>query len=155
MEQDKIQQSTTDLIKAVQAILDAEVVKDLATAPQLKRVLALMKELRLNPEQPEARQVPGCRHLSLVLDLGEAGPAAPVATAIREIESTLVWEQNPRYNVENKGADFMDNYGWSDLGLTGSDKMSFGVPLVCPPPPPEPPINGSRNTLPYGAGPLT
>jgi hypothetical protein len=30
------------------------------------------------------------------------------------------------------GADFMDNYGWSGLGLTGSSYMSFGVLLLGP-----------------------
>jgi len=103
-----------------------------AKAPQLKRALALMEELRPDPQRPEATQVPGCRHLSRTLDLGEAGPAAAVASAIRGLEPTLAWAQNPRYNVENKGAEFMDNYGWSALGLTGSDKMAFGILLLGP-----------------------
>jgi hypothetical protein len=91
-----------------------------------------MQELRLDPERPEARQLPGLRNLSQALDLGEAGPAARVAKAIRELEPTLVWAQNPRYNADNKGADFMDNYGWSALGLIGSDAMAFGVLLLGP-----------------------
>ncbi len=132
MDEERIKSSTTELIEAVRVIFEAEVAKDMASAPQLKRVLALMQELRLDPERPEARQVPGCRHLPRALDLGEAGPAAAVATALRELESTLSWAQNPRYNVENKGADFMDNYGWSALGLTGSSDMSFGIMLLGP-----------------------
>ncbi len=132
MDEERIKSSTTELIEAVRVIFEAEVAKDMASAPQLKRVLALMQELRLDPERPEARQVPGCRHLPRALDLGEAGPAAAVATALRELESTLSWAQNPRYNVENKGADFMDNYGWSALGLTGSSDMAFGVMLLGP-----------------------
>jgi len=132
MDEERIKSSTTELIEAVRAIFEAEVAKDMASAPQLKRVLALMQELRLDPERPEARQVPGCRHLPRALDLGEAGPAAAVATALRELESTLSWAQNPRYNVENKGADFMDNYGWSALGLTGSSDMAFGIMLLGP-----------------------
>ena len=120
------------LVNAVRGIFEAEVAKDLASAPQLKRALALMQELRLDPERPEARQVPGCRHLSHVLDLGEAGPAAAVAAALRDLEPALAWAQNPRYNTENKGADFMDNYGWSALGLTGSSDMAFGVLLLGP-----------------------
>jgi hypothetical protein len=132
MDEERIKSSTTELIEAVRVIFEAEVAKDMASAPQLERVLALMQELRLDPERPEARQVPGCRHLPRALDLGEAGPAAAVATALRELESTLSWAQNPRYNVENKGADFMDNYGWSALGLTGSSDMAFGIMLLGP-----------------------
>ena len=132
MEQDKVNSSTMDLVNAVRDIFEAEVAKDAASAPQLKRVLALMQELRLDPDRPEPTQLPGCRHLSRALDLGEAGPAAPVAIALRDLEPTLSWAQNPRYNVENKGADFMDNYGWSALGLTGSSDMAFGVLLLGP-----------------------
>jgi hypothetical protein len=132
MEQDKVNRSAMDLINAVRMIFEAEVDKSTAKAPQLKRVLALMQELRLDPDRPEPAQLPGCRHLSRVLDLGEAGPAARVATALRELEPTLAWVQNPRYNVENKGADFMDNYAWSGFGLTGSDALAFGVLLLGP-----------------------
>ena len=132
MEQDKVNSSTMDLIDAVRAIFAAEVVKDTAEAPQLKRVLALMQELRLDPERPKATQQAGCRHLARALDLGEAGPAAPVAKALRDLEPSLAWTQNPRYNVENKGADFMDNYAWSGLGLTGNSAMAFGVLLLGP-----------------------
>ncbi len=132
MEQDKVNRSTTALINAVRDIFEAEAAKNTAAAPQLKRVLALMQELRLDPERPEATQLPGCRHLSRALDLGEAGPVAPVATALRDLEPTLAWAQNPRYNAENKGADFMDNYAWSELGLTGSSDMAFGVLLLGP-----------------------
>ncbi len=132
MDDEKVNKSTMDLVGAVGEIFAAEVSKDTDDAPQLKRVLDLMKELAPDPDRPEPAQVSGCRHLSHLLDLGEAGPAARVATAVRELEPTLAWAQNPRYNVENKGADFMDNYGWSELGLTGSDKMSFGVLLLGP-----------------------
>ena len=54
------------------------------------------------------------------------------AGALRELEPTLAWDQNPRYNVANKGADFMDNYGWNALGLSGSNSVSFGVLLLGP-----------------------
>ncbi len=132
MEQDKVKNSSTDLINAVRDIFAAEAAKDSAKAEQLNRVLALMQELGLDPDRPEPTQVPGFRHLSRTLDLGEAGPAADVASALRELEPTLHWAQNPRYHAENKGADFMDNYGWSALGLIGSGKMSFGVLLLGP-----------------------
>jgi Dimethlysulfonioproprionate lyase len=121
-----------ELVNAVRDIFEAEVAKGNANATQLRQVLALMEELRPDPDPPEPMQVPGCRHLSRTLDLGESGPAARVATAVRELEPTLAWAQNPRYNVENKGAEFMDNYGWSALGLIGSDSMSFGVLLLGP-----------------------
>ena len=132
MEEERVNSSTMDLVNAVRDIFATEVAKDLASAPQLKRVLALMQELRLDPARPEFRQVPGCRHLSRTLDLAEGSPAEPVATAIRDLEPTLHWAQNPRYNAENKGADFMDNYGWSEFGLTGSKAMAFGVLLLGP-----------------------
>ena len=132
MKQDKVAVATMDLVNAVRDIFEAEAGKDPAKAPQLSRVLALMKELRPNPERPEPVQVSGCRHLARTLELGEAGPAANVAIALRDIAPKLAWAQNPRYNAENKGADFMDNYGWSALGLTGSSAMAFGVLLLGP-----------------------
>jgi hypothetical protein len=132
MEQDKVNSSAMDVVSAVRDLFEAEGAIDAAKAPQLKRALALMQELRPDPDRPEATQVSGCRHLSRTLELGEAGPAAAVATAIRDLEPTLAWAQNPRYNAKNKGADFMDNYGWSALGLTGSDKMAFGILLLGP-----------------------
>ncbi len=132
MDKDKVNRSTMDLVSAVRDLFEAEAARDAEKAPQLKRALALMQELRLNPERPEPAQVPGCRHLARTLDLGEAGPAAAVAAAIRDLEPTLHWGQNPRYNAENKGADFMDNYGWCEFGLTGSDNMAFGVLLLGP-----------------------
>ena len=132
MEQDKVNRSTMELIDAVRAIFEAEVTKDTGKAPQLKRVLASMQELRLDPDRPEATQLPGCRHLSRTLDLGEAGPAAAVASALRDLEPTLAWTQNPRYNAENMGADFMDSYAWSGLGLTGNETMAIGVMFLGP-----------------------
>jgi len=127
-----INSTTMDLVDAVRDIFEAEATGDAVNAPQLKRALELMKELRPDPERPDAVQLPGCRHLSHALDLGEAGPAAAVAKPIRDLEPTLAWAQNPRYNADNKGADFMDNYGWSGLGLAGSSDMSFGVLLLGP-----------------------
>ncbi len=132
MEQDKVNSSTMDLINAVRDIFEAEVAKDSGAAPQLKRVLALLPELRLDPERPEATQLPVCRHLSRALDLGEAGPAAAAASALRELEPTLSWAQSTRHNVENRGEYFMDNYAFSSLGLTGSTVLDFGVMLLGP-----------------------
>ncbi len=132
MEQDKVISSTMDLINAVQDFFKAEVAKDMPSAPQLKRVLALLPELRPDPERPEATKLPGCRNLSRALYLGEAGPAAAVATAIRDLEPTLSWAQSARHTVETRGAYFMDNYAFSSLGLTGSTDLDFGVMLLGP-----------------------
>ena len=132
MEQDKVNSSTMDLVNAVRDIFEAEEAQDTAKAPQLKRVLALMPELRLDPERAEATQLPGCRNLSRALDLGEAGPAAPVAAALRDLEPTLSWAQSARHTVETRGAYFMDNYAFSSLGLTGSTNLDFGVMLLGP-----------------------
>ena len=132
MEQDNISCSMKDLINAVRVIFEAEAAKDTADAPHLKRVIAQLPELRLDPERPEATQLPVCRHLSRALDLGEAGPAATAATALRALEPTLSWAQSTRHNVENRGAYFMDNYAFSGLGLTGSTVLDFGVMLLGP-----------------------
>jgi len=132
MGKDKVNSSTMDLINAVQVIFEAETAKDTAAAPFLNRVLALLPELRLDPERPESTQLPVCRHLSRALDLGEAGPAAAAANALRELEPTLTWAQSTRHNVENRGAYFMDNYAFSSLGLTGSTVLDFGVMLLGP-----------------------
>ncbi len=132
MQQDKVVNSTTDLVNAVRNIFEAEAAKDTAAAPPLKRVLTLLPELRLDPERSEAALLPVCRHLSRALDLGEAGPAAAAASALRELEPTLAWAQSTRHNVENRGAYFMDNYAFSSLGLTGSTVLDFGVMLLGP-----------------------
>lgn len=121
-----------DLISAVRELFAAEAARDVAKAEQLNRALGLMQELHPDPDPAEAVRVPGCRHLARTLYLGDAGPAAAVSKAIRGLETSLVWAQNPRYNVENKGTEFMNNYGWSALGLTGSSAMAFGVLLLGP-----------------------
>ena len=132
MKQDEVNRSSTDLIDAVTEIFEAEAANDSAKAPQLKRVLDLLPELRVDPERPEATQLPVCRHLSRALDLGKAGPAAAAANALRELEPTLAWAQSTRHNVENRGAYFMDNYAFCGLGLTGSTVLDFGVMLLGP-----------------------
>ena len=132
MDQDRINSASRDLIDAVRDIFVTEAAKDAGNAPQLNRALDLMAQLQPDPNHPEPTKVPGCRHLSRALDIGEVGPAATVAAAIGILEPTLAWAQTPRYNVENKGAKFMDNYGWSGLGLTGSEDMSFGILLLGP-----------------------
>jgi len=132
MEQDRIERSTRDLIDAVRLIFEAEAARNSASAPQLQRVLAELPELRLDSERPEAKQLPVCRHLSRALDLGEAGPAAAVTSAIRDLEPALYWEHNPRHTVEKRGAEFMDNYAYTSFGLTGSTSLYVGVMLLGP-----------------------
>ena len=132
MEQDKVKSSTMDLINAVRVIFEAEIATDTASASPLQRVLALLPELRPDSERPKATQLPVCRHLSRALDLGEAGPAAPVAAAIRDLEPTLSWAQSARHTAENRGAEFMDNYAYSGLGVTGSTVLDFGAMLLGP-----------------------
>ena len=119
-------------VAAVREIFTAEAARNTACAEQLGRVLALMAELRPSQERAAPRQFPGCRHLERTLELAESGPAAAAATAIRRLKPDLTWAQNPRYNAGNLGTEFMDNYAWSGLGLTGSEKMSFGVLLLGP-----------------------
>ena len=124
--------SAMRVVTAVGEILQAEAAKTPACSEQLGRVLALMEELRPDPGRAAPRQFPGCRHLMRTLELAESGPAAAVAAAIKHLQSDLSWAQNPRYNAGNMGAEFMDNYAWSGLGLTGSNKMAFGVLLLGP-----------------------
>ncbi len=132
MGEKSVNHSAMNLVGAVRDIFAAEVAKDTTAAPQLKRVVALMQELRLDPERPEATQLPGCRYLSHALDLGEVGPAAPVAAAIRDLQETLTWAQSVRHTLETRGAYFMDNYAFSSLGLTGSKVLDLGVMLLGP-----------------------
>ncbi len=132
MEEDKVKSSTMDLINAVRDIFAAEAAKDTPAAPQLKRVLALLPELRSDPAHLDATQLPVCRHLARALDLGEAGPAAAAANALRDLEPTLSWDQSARHTVESRGAYFMDNYAYCSLGLSGSAVLDFGVMLLGP-----------------------
>jgi hypothetical protein len=132
MEQDEIETSTKDLIDRVQSLFEAELGKDADTTPILECVLTLFSELRLDPERAGAAQQSVCRHLSRALDLGEAGPAASVARAIRELEPALHWRQNPKYNAKNMGAGFMDNYAFTDFGLSCSTALYMGVVLLGP-----------------------
>ena len=119
-------------VSAVWEIFEAQAAINPACSEQLGRVLALMQELRPDPKRAAPRQFPGCRHLTRTLELAESGPTAAVAAAIEQLQPDLAWAQNPRYNAANMGAEFMDNYAWSGLGLTGSEKMAFGVLLLGP-----------------------
>ncbi|MDP6767071.1 MAG: dimethylsulfonioproprionate lyase family protein [Arenicellales bacterium] len=121
-----------ELIDAVREVFEADVARDTDSSAMLKRVLSFLPELRLDPQRPEASRQPACRHLSRALDLGETSSVAPVVRAFRDIEPGLAWVQNPRYNLDNKGADFMGNYAYSGLGLTGSRALSFGALLLGP-----------------------
>lgn len=134
MDNRSLDASPMRVVDAVREIFEAQAAnaKDTASGEQLLRVLSLMQELRPDPAPGEPRQLPGCRHVERTLDLAESGGAAAVAAAIRPLLTTLTWEQNPRYNAGNMGAEFMDNYVWSGLGLTGSDSISFGVLLLGP-----------------------
>ena len=129
---DNVNQLTMDLLSAIRVIFEAEMAKDTASAPQLKRVLAELPELRLDSERPEPKRLPVCRHLSHALDLGNAGPAAPVAAAIRDLEPSLHWEHNPRHTVGLRGEEFMDNYAYTSFGLIGSTSLYVGVMLLGP-----------------------
>ena len=124
--------STMALINAVRLIFEEDVAMGTEATPILERALALMPELRLDAERPEAAQLPVCRHLSRTLDLGATSRAAPVAAAIRDLQGTLSWEQSARHTVESRGAEFMDNYGYSSLGLTGSTVLDVGIMLLGP-----------------------
>lgn len=132
MDDDANSRLSMQVTDAVRDIFEAEIAKQTNCAAQLGRIVSLMEQLQPTPEAPEPKRYPGCRHLSRALDLAEDGPAVRVASMIRDLAPSLAWAQNPRYNAANMGADFMDNYAWSGLGLTGSDRLSFGVLLLGP-----------------------
>ena len=134
MDNRSLDASPMRVVDAVREIFEAQAAKakDTASGEQLLRVLSLMEELRPDPAPGEPRQLLGCRHVERALELAESGGAAAVAAAIRPLLPSLTWEQNPRYNAGNMGAEFMDNYAWSGLGLIGSDSISFGVLLLGP-----------------------
>ena len=132
MDKDQAERSTMDLLSAVRVYFEAEIAKDTNAAAPLKRILAELPQLRLSSDRPAAAQLPVCRHLSRALDLGEAGPAASVAAAIRELEPTLEWQHNTRHTVELRGVEFMDNYAYTNFGLTGSTILYVGVMLLGP-----------------------
>lgn len=132
MDEERTNGAPMAVVDAVRRLFEAEAARDAHKAPQLEHALALMAELRPDPDRSEAAPLRASRHLSRALDLGESGPAAAVAAAIRPLGPTLAWAQNPRYNADNKGAEFMDNYAWSALGLTGSSDMSFGILMLGP-----------------------
>ena len=132
MRMNKVNRLTTELLDAVRVIFEAAVAKDTAVALQLKRVLAELPELKLGSEPPGATQLPVCRHLSRALDLADAGPAASVAAAIRDLEPTLYWEHSARHTVKKRGVEFMDNYAYTSFGLTGSAILYVGVMLLGP-----------------------
>lgn len=132
MEHAETKQATAELIETVQAAFEAELAKGSSAAPLLERVIARLPDLRLDPEAKGPARKSVCRHLFRALDLGEAGPAAPVARTIRKLEPTLHWRQNPKYTVENRGADFMENYAFTDFGLVGSDTLYIGAVLLGP-----------------------
>ena len=132
MEQDRINNLTTDLVEAVQVIFAAEIARDTVARATLERVLELLPGLRLESAASHAMQLPVCRHLCRALELGEAGPAVSVAAAIRALEPTLSWAQSARHTVESRGAEFMDNYAYSTFGLIGSEILYVGAMLLGP-----------------------
>jgi hypothetical protein len=132
MEQDKANQLTMDLLDAVRDIFEAEISKDTESAAVLRRVLAAMPELHLDAEQPTPKELPVCRHLGHALDLGDAGPAASVAAVIRQLRPSLEWQHNARHTTELRGIEFMENYAYTNFGLTGSTAIYVGVMLLGP-----------------------
>ncbi|MDE0444768.1 MAG: dimethylsulfonioproprionate lyase family protein [Gammaproteobacteria bacterium] len=136
MDSKSLNEAPMRVVHAVRQLFEAGIktraAKDTVQSEQLVRVLSLMAELRPDSESGEPRRLPGCRHVERALDLAESGGAAAVAAAIRPLLPTLTWHQNPRYNASNMGAEFMDTYAWSGLGLTSCDNISFGVLLLGP-----------------------
>ena len=132
MDSGSLRGSAMRVVDAAREILQAQVAKDAVRGEQLVRVLSLMAELRPDREPPAPRQLPGCRHLERALNLAASGSATAVASAIRPLLPELAREQNPRYNADNMGAEFMDNYAWSGLGLASGDNISFGALLLGP-----------------------
>lgn len=132
MEQKQIESATADMVDSLRVIFEAELAKNTEAASTLERSINLLSDLHLDPERAGPQQQAVCQYLPRALDLGVAGPAAAVAEAIRELEPSLHWRQNPKYNVENKGAHFMENYAFTDFGLVGSSVLYIGAVLLGP-----------------------
>jgi len=78
-----------------------------------------------------AAAIPGLRHLAQAS--AQAAPfSAPFAAALAAAAPTLTWRRS--YSEALVGADFWDNYGWTELvGLSGrarSEKLACGVMLL-------------------------
>ena len=132
MDEAVISRASSALVCAVRTIFEDYAAKDALKTAQLNHAIRLMEELRPDPDRTDLNRLPVCQYLARALDLGANGPAASVASAIRDLEPVITWAQNPRYTLENRGAEFLENYGWSGLGLTGSSEMSFGILLLGP-----------------------
>ncbi len=128
----EVDHAKMELVAAVRGLFQAESARNTMLSPLLERALEHMKSLEPDPDAPAPNRLPVCEQMVNALDLAERGPAANVAEALRVIEAAIHWQQNPRYNVENRGQRFMDNYGWSSLGLTSSPSIAFGIMLLGP-----------------------
>ena len=132
MDRNEVEKLTGELTGSVAKAFAAELAKSPPAAPILERAIALLPDLKLDPDRAEPSEQLVCRYLSRSLDLGEAGPAAHIARAIRKLEPALHWRQNPKYTVENRGAEFMESYAFTDFGLIGSPVLYIGAVLLGP-----------------------
>ena len=84
------------------------------------------------PVDPEDQPV--CRHLEATLDMAEAGPASPIAAAIRPLASALGWRH--RYDVDHKLPNFSRNYAHAEIvgppGPVFSQDLRCGLILQAP-----------------------
>ena len=120
------------LIRTVKNYFKDELNQGGTNNSQIRRVLSLMEALEPNSNKEKVKTLPGCIHLPRTIEMSQKSPAARIGSLIKDLSSEISWHQNPLYTEENKGKHFMDNYGWSDLGILSSKKMSFGVLLLGP-----------------------
>lgn len=132
MQEDERKRLTDDLIQAVGAVCQAEIDRGADRAGIARRIVDRLPRLHLDPEASDPAKKPVCRHLHRALELGEAGPARDIARLIRKLEPTLHWRQNPKYTAESRGAEFMENYAFTDFGVAGSTALYIGAVLLGP-----------------------
>ncbi|MBT3171251.1 MAG: hypothetical protein HOM52_08910 [Rhodospirillaceae bacterium] len=89
-----------------------------------------------NPEPPQPRQLPACRHLATALSLGQSGSAADLAAAAAAIAERLNWVQNPNYVADEKMRAFVADYAYAELagpsGMALCTDVALGLLLIGP-----------------------
>ena len=108
--------------------------RDESKRRQLLRIVGLMSDLTQDKDQAGLvhEDLPVYRYFGRAIELANSQYSIGLADALRGLQHSLVWAQNPRYNSENRGVQFMNNYGYCDLGLTGNPLLSIGLLMLGP-----------------------
>ncbi len=113
------------------AFLD-EADRDETKRGQLNRIVGLMSDLTEDEGGLVHEYLPVYRFFGRAIALADGRCSIGLADALSEVQDRLVWAQNPRYNSENRGVHFMNNYGYCELGLKGNPLLSVGLLMLGP-----------------------